>query len=112
MGTKNCTAAIVLLCLLCLPTASAESSAVKVSTDKSNYDFGKKMVVTIANTLSVPIFALTGQTYCTILTRPRISDSEGNSQGPCQSYGPPGWVKIASGPTTRIELWPRLPADK
>jgi hypothetical protein len=85
---------------------------VKASTDKSNYHPGETIIVAIANTLSLPIYALTGQTYCTIVTVERIIDSEWNSQGACQSYAPPGWVKIASGTTTRIEVMPRLPNDQ
>ena len=114
MPMQTCTAALQasVLSLLCLHAASAQSSAVKVSTDKSSYDPGEMIVVSIVNTLSVPIYALTGQTYCTIVTVQRSVDGEWKSEGPCQSYAPPGWVEIGAGGTTRIEVMPRLHADQ
>ena len=112
----RCTAVLlaVVLSLLRLPAAGAEtvSSAVAVTTDKSGYNPGEMIVVTIVNALSVPIFALTGQTYCTIVTVQRSVDGEWKSEGTCQSYAPPVWVEIAAGGTTRVEVMPGLPADQ
>jgi len=104
----------VVLSILCLPAASGESvsSAVAVITDKSAYDQGEMIEVTIMNTLPAPIYALTGQTYCTIVTLQRNVDGAWKPEGPCQSYAPPGWVKIAAGATTRVQVKPGLPADQ
>ena len=87
-------------------------SCVTVTTDKSRYDPGEPVGVSIMNTLSVPIYVLTGQTYCTIVTVQRSLDGEWKPEGPCQSFAPPGWLTIAPGDTTRIELKPRLAADQ
>jgi hypothetical protein len=109
---RNAALQAFVLSLLCFPVALAECSAVKVSTDKSSYDPGEMIAVSIVNTLSVPIYALTGQTYCTIVTVERSINSKWKSEGACQSYAPPGWVEIAAGATTKIEVMPRLPADQ
>ena len=104
----------VVLSILCLPAAGRESvsSAVVVTTDKSAYDQGEMIEVTITNTFSAPIYALTGQTYCTIVTLQRNVDGAWKPEGPCQSYAPPGWVKIAAGATTRVQVKAGLPADQ
>lgn len=109
--TYGLIAVATFLSLMSLP-ASAESSAVNVTTDRPVYDSGQMIVVTIVNTLSAPVYALTGQTYCTIVTLQRSVDGEWKSEGPCQSYAPPGWVKIAAGDTSRIEVMPSVPADQ
>lgn len=102
------------LSVICASAAWPEtvSSAVAVTTDKLRYAPGEMIVVKIVNTLFVPIYALTGQTYCTIVTVERSVDGGWKPEGTCQSYGPPGWVEIAAGGTNRIEVTPRLHGDQ
>jgi len=87
-------------------------SAVRVTTDKASYGTGQSIVVTIVNGLSVPIYALSGQTYCTIVTIQRHTDGQWGAEGRCLSYTPPGWVDIAARGSTLVEVRPRLPSDR
>lgn len=88
------------------------TSPVQVTTDQAVYRPGQPVVVKIANGLATPIYALSGQTYCTIVTVQRYVDSEWKPEGACQSYAPPGWVEIAAGGTTRVEVMSHVHADQ
>jgi hypothetical protein len=68
--------------------------------------------VTVDNPLAVPIYALTGQTYCTIVTVQGRVDGQWNPEGRCIVGGPPGWREIPPQQLTRVEVKPTLPADE
>jgi len=86
--------------------------AVHVTTDKSNFRSGDPIVVTIVNSLSVPIYALTGQTYCLIVTMQRSIEGQWSAEGRCLVFAPPGWVEIAADGHTLVEVKPHLPSDQ
>jgi hypothetical protein len=87
-------------------------SPVYVTTDKSSYRSGESIIVNVVNSLSVPIYALTGQTYCTIVTVQRSVEGQWSAEGRCLVFAPPGWVEIAAGGHTVVEVRPRLPSDR
>ena len=92
--------------------AADKFSFVQVTTSSLTYGLSEPVVVTIVNGLSVPIHALTGQTYCTIVTVQRNVNGEWNPEGRCLAAGPPGWVSIAAGDRTVVDVRPRLPSDR
>jgi hypothetical protein len=92
--------------------AGEESAHVQVTTDKSSYRTAEPIVATVVNGLSVPIYALSGRTYCTIVTLQRSEDGQWSAEGRCLVSGPPGWVAIPAGGRTLVEVKPRLPADR
>ena len=87
-------------------------SPVYVTTDKSSYRSGESIIVNVMNSLSVPIYALTGQTYCTIVTVQRSVEGQWSAEGRCLVFAPPGWVEIAAGGHILVEVRPRLPSDR
>lgn len=92
--------------------AAEDPSSVQVTNNKSSYAPLEPIVVTVVNGLSVPIYALTGQTYCTIVTVQRSVNGQWNPEGRCLVAGPPGWVSIAPGDRTVVDVRPRLPSDQ
>ncbi len=87
-------------------------SAVQVTTDKSSYGLGEPIVVTIVNSLSVPIYALSGQTYCTIVTVQRSEDGRWSTERRCLAFAPPGWTEIVPGRRTPVEVKSGLAFDR
>jgi hypothetical protein len=87
-------------------------SSVQVTTNKTSYSFLEPVVVTIVNGLSFPIYALTGQSYCSIVTVQRNLNGKWNPEGRCMVAGPPGWLSIAPGERTVVDVRPRLPSDQ
>jgi hypothetical protein len=85
---------------------------VGVTTDKSSYRPGEPIVVTVDNQLSVPVYALTGQTYCTVVTAERRVDDAWRAEGRCMVGGPPGWREIPPQQLTRVEVNPGIALDE
>jgi hypothetical protein len=94
-----------------LPEVNA-ASRVQVTTDKASYDPNQPVVVKIANGLDSPVYALSGQTYCSIITVERLVNENWSPEGRCLVYGPPGWIEIAAGSALSIEIKPPLPSDQ
>jgi hypothetical protein len=91
---------------------SESARDVGVTTDKSSYRPGEPIVVTVDNQLSVPVYALTGQTYCTVVTAERRVDDAWTAAGRCMVGGPPGWREIPSQQLTRVEVKPGIALDE
>jgi hypothetical protein len=87
------------------------ASDVQVSTDKSRYAHGETVVVTVMNARGDSLYALTGKTYCSILSVERRVNGVWTAEGPCMVLGPPGWIEIKPQQAMRVELKPRLPDD-
>jgi hypothetical protein len=92
--------------------SGANVSTVQVTTDKLNYRPAEPIIVSIVNPLSVPIYALSGQTYCTIVTAQRSEDGQWSAEGRCLAFAPPGWTEIVPGGRTPVEVKPRLAFDR
>lgn len=83
-----------------------------VTTDKLDYRRGERIVVTIGNDLSVAIYALTGKTYCTIVSVQRKTDDKWQIQSRCAAGAPPVFIPIPSKSRMSVEIFPRDAFDK
>jgi hypothetical protein len=88
------------------------TSGVEVATDKSDYQVGESIVVTITNPLSDAIYALTGQSYCTIVSAQRLVNDEWQLAGTCAAATPPEYLEIAPHSETVVKLAPQLAVDQ
>ena len=94
-------------------TASQGSPTVQLLTDRATYRYADPVIVTIINGFSVPVYGLTGRTYCTIVTLQRNLDRDAWAEaGHCVVSGPPGWIEIPADGRTDVEVRPLLPADR
>lgn len=94
------------------PPAPQPNPGVSVTTDKGSFQTGEAIVVTIRNDLSVPIYGLTGKTYCTILLAQRKEGDEWQDQSPCTAGAPPAWEPILARAQFVVALSPQLPTDQ
>lgn len=92
------------------PVAGAPD--VVVTTDKLSYQFRDTIIVTITNNLSVSIYAVAGQTYCTIVSLERRSDDQWHREGACAVGAPPGFMAVAAGAQRRVEVAPATAFDR
>jgi hypothetical protein len=72
------------------PTLAPGLEGVAIATDHNVYGTGDVVVVTVHNGLQIPIFGLTGRTYCTIVSVQRKEDRAWREQGGCLAGAPPG----------------------
>lgn len=93
-------------------SSASPTSRVSVSTNLPTYTLGETIIVTIRHDLAVPIYALTGQTYCTIVTIQRQVAAEWIAEGRCLAFGPPGWIEIPPNAPSAVDVRPRLPSDR
>jgi hypothetical protein len=91
---------------------SESARDVGVTTDKFSYRPGEPIVVTLDNQLSVPVYALTGQTYCTVVTAERRVDDAWTTENRCMVGGPPGWREIPPLQITRVQVKPGIALDE
>jgi len=96
---------------------SAAASTISVRTDKPSYAEGEAIPVTIQNRDDRSVFALSGKTYCTIVSAQRNEAAGWQEQGRCVEGAPPGYVEILPGQTRTFDLAPTrgeepLPAGK
>jgi hypothetical protein len=83
-----------------------------VEADRSAYDFGDPIIVTVGNDLAHPIYATSGQTYCSIVTLEKRTGEGWQRVGRCVAGAPPGFVQIAAGDRVQVELSPLPFADE
>jgi hypothetical protein len=104
---------LVSLCVWHLTNDAGNATAlIQLATNKSNYRKREVVLVQIKNDMAFPIYTLSGQTYCTIITVERFVNEAWSVEGRCRVLGPPGWVEIAAGGTSLVEIKPILPSDQ
>jgi hypothetical protein len=69
--------------------------AVRVTTDKRSYHRGEPIVVTIRNDLSSIIYAVPGQTYCSVFSVQRLEAGQWETKGSCDAEGSIFFITIA-----------------
>jgi len=109
---KRCILSLLCAWLLAADAGKSAPSSVQIASDKSNYRQGEVVLVQIKNDLASSIYALSGQTYCTIVTVERFVNEQWNAEGRCRVLGPPGWVEIAASDTLSVKIKPILPSDQ
>jgi hypothetical protein len=92
--------------------AGNAAAQIHLATNKSTYRQGEVVLVQIKNDLASAIYALSGQTYCTIIIVERFVNETWSVEGRCRALGPPGWVEIAADSTFSVEIKPILPSDQ
>jgi hypothetical protein len=87
-------------------TAVASGPDVRVTTDKASYCLEEAIGVSIANRLDQPVFATSGQSYCTIVSLQRQQGDDWTMIGSCIAGAPPANISIAANAVLSFSLKP------